>query len=66
MPGQNALVLESDDPNEFVGLFESLRSNPVDVFLLRRSARATARRYRWREVVGRVLLPRIDLLGTTH
>jgi hypothetical protein len=32
--------------------------------LLRHSARSTARRYRWKEVLSRVLLPRIDLLNS--
>jgi glycosyltransferase involved in cell wall biosynthesis len=63
VPGQNALVLESEDPHEFVGLFERLRANPAEALLLRRSARNTAQRYRWSEVVSRTLLPRIALLG---
>ncbi len=60
--GQNALVLETGDPHEFVGLFEGMRTDPAQEMLLRHSARATARRYRWPEVVSRVLLPRINLL----
>jgi hypothetical protein len=66
VPGQNALVLESDDPHEFVSLFENLRSNPAEVLLLRRSARATARSYRWPEIVTRVLLPRIEVLSAAR
>jgi hypothetical protein len=31
--------------------------------LLRRSARNTAQRYRWPEIVSRALLPRIELFG---
>jgi glycosyltransferase involved in cell wall biosynthesis len=63
VPGHNALVLESSDPHEFVGLFERLRANPTDALLLRRSARNTAQRYRWPEIVSRALLPRIELFG---
>jgi len=66
VPGQNALVLETADPREFVGLFDRLRSNPYEALLLRRSAQSTARRYRWGEVATRVLLPRIELLSPAH
>jgi glycosyltransferase involved in cell wall biosynthesis len=62
VPGQNALVLETGDPREFVGLFDRLRSNPAEGMLLRRSARTTAQRYRWEDIATRVLLPRIELL----
>jgi glycosyltransferase involved in cell wall biosynthesis len=61
MPGQNALVLETGDPQEFVGLFRRLCSNPDDARSLRRAGRSTARRYAWSEVVQRVLLPRVEL-----
>jgi glycosyltransferase involved in cell wall biosynthesis len=66
VPGQNALVLETGDAREFVGLFDRLQSNPAEGILLRRSARTTARRYRWEEVATRVLLPRIELLSKVH
>jgi glycosyltransferase involved in cell wall biosynthesis len=59
--GQNALVLETGDPQEFLGLFERLRSNPREDAALRRSGRSTARQYAWPEVAQRVLLPRIEL-----
>jgi len=61
VPGQNALVLETGDPREFIGLYERLRARPAQQRALRRAARATARRYAWPEVVDRVLLPRIDM-----
>jgi glycosyltransferase involved in cell wall biosynthesis len=64
--GQNALVLETGDPREFVGLFEGMRYDPAQEMLLRHSARSTARRYRWQEVLSRVLLPRIELLQSSH
>jgi glycosyltransferase involved in cell wall biosynthesis len=60
--GQNALVLETGDPREFLTLFQRLRSNPREASALRRSGQSTARRYAWPEVAQRVLLPRIELL----
>ncbi|MDJ0865292.1 MAG: glycosyltransferase [Myxococcota bacterium] len=62
VPGQNALVLETGDPHEFLGLFRRLRANPSEIQALRRAGRATARRYAWPEVVSRVLLPRVTML----
>jgi len=59
--GQNALVLETGDPREFVGLFGRLRSNPGEASALRRSGRSTAQRYAWPQVARGVLLPRIEL-----
>jgi glycosyltransferase involved in cell wall biosynthesis len=61
VPGQNALVLETGDAQEFMGLFERLRRNPAEERSLRRAGQATARRYAWPEVVRRVLLPRVEL-----
>jgi glycosyltransferase involved in cell wall biosynthesis len=63
--GQNALVLETGDPREFLALFQRLRSNPKEATALRRSGRSTARRYAWPEVARRVLLPRIEFLRPT-
>ena len=59
--GQNALVLETADPQEFVGLFNRLQSNPAEASALRRSGRSTAQRYAWPQVARGVLLPRIEL-----
>jgi glycosyltransferase involved in cell wall biosynthesis len=59
--GQNALVLQTADPREFVGLFERLRANPAEASALRRSGRSTAQRYAWPQVARGVLLPRIEL-----
>ena len=61
LPGQNALVLETDEPSEFVRLFERLRGRPDEARAIRRAGRATARRFAWAEVVQRVLLPRVGL-----
>ena len=61
VPGQNALVLETEDPGEFVRLFERLRRRPQEARAMRQAARATARRFTWHEVIQRVLLPRVEL-----
>jgi D-inositol-3-phosphate glycosyltransferase len=62
-PGRNALVLETHDPKEFLGLFAQLRRRPTHERRIRAAGRATARHYAWREIVQDVLLPRIKLLG---
>jgi glycosyltransferase involved in cell wall biosynthesis len=58
VPGQNALVLETNDPQEFVQLFE--RMNPEDEHSLRVAGRNTAHQYAWDRVIDRALLPRVD------
>lgn len=63
VPGQNALVLETGDPREFLALFGRLRARPEEAWALRREGRATARRYAWPDVVDRVLLPRVTAHG---
>jgi glycosyltransferase involved in cell wall biosynthesis len=57
-PGKNALVLGSDDPQEFLRLFGALRERPAADRALRRAGRRTARRFAWSNVVERALLPR--------
>jgi len=59
--GRNALVLETDDPAEFIGLYEPLRRNPERERAIRRAGQITARHYAWPEVVQGVLLPRLAL-----
>lgn len=61
VPGQNALVLETEDPGEFVRLFERLRGHPHEAQAMRRAGRATARHFAWPDVVKRVLLPHVEL-----
>lgn len=58
VPGQNALVLETNDPREFVSLFE--RMSPADEEALRQAGRVTANQYTWDRVIDRALLPRVD------
>ncbi len=61
VPGRNALVLETDDPKEFIGLYAPLLRNPERERAIRRAGQLTARHYGWREVVQGVLLPRLEL-----
>lgn len=63
VPGQNALVLETSDPSEFVALFGELKSNPVEEKAMRRAGRYTAKRYAWQRVIDKILMPRLQLLG---
>ena len=62
VPGRNALVLQTQDPREFVGLLRRLRAHPAQARSIRRAGRATAKHYAWPEVIERLLLPQIDLL----
>jgi glycosyltransferase involved in cell wall biosynthesis len=61
IPGRNALVLQTDDPREFLGLYRQLRESPNEVSAMRRAGMATARQYAWTEVIRRNLLPRLEL-----
>jgi len=63
IPGRNALVLETTDPQEFLGLFGELRAHPDQERAIRRAGRITARQYRWSEIVQRVLVPRVSCLA---
>ena len=60
VPGQNALVLETDDPREFICFYHAIQQQPERARQMRRAGRATARHYAWPEVVDRVLLPRVE------
>ena len=57
--GENALVLQRNDPEEFGALFTRLRSAPRLDEELRSSGVVTARTYAWSRIVDRTLLPRI-------
>jgi glycosyltransferase involved in cell wall biosynthesis len=62
VPGHNALVLETDNPQEFSVLFSELRANPMLDRALRRAGNATARHYMWSKIIQRHLLPRLRFL----
>ena len=61
LPGRNALVLETGEAGEFMGMFASLRGRPRRDRAIRRAGRLTARGFSWLTVVQNVLLPRIAL-----
>jgi glycosyltransferase involved in cell wall biosynthesis len=60
LPGQNAVMLETDDPSEFPQLYGALRSNPRAERAMRRAGRWTAKRFAWPEVLQGVFLPRLN------
>jgi len=60
IPGWNGLVLQSQDPSEFVRHFGRLQSNPTEERLIRQRGRSTARRYAWQEIIRRALLPHLS------
>jgi glycosyltransferase involved in cell wall biosynthesis len=62
VPGRNALVLETTDPREFLGLYGELRANPAYERALRHAGRLTAKHYAWRHILQRHLFPRLCLL----
>jgi glycosyltransferase involved in cell wall biosynthesis len=64
VPGRNALVLETNDPQEFLGLYGALRADPAWEQALRRAGRTTAQQYRWSEILRCVLLPRLHCPAT--
>jgi len=61
VPGQNALVLETGEAAEFLGLYDRLRNDRDEHRRMRRAGRATARGYAWPSVVQGVLMPRVEL-----
>ena len=60
LPGQNAVMLETDDPAEFQQLYGALRSNAGAERAMRRAGRWTAKRFAWPEVLQGVFLPRLN------
>lgn len=65
IPGWNALVLQSNDPGEFVSLYHRLHADPAEERALRRRGRQTAERYAWPEVIQRNLLPPLSAARST-
>jgi glycosyltransferase involved in cell wall biosynthesis len=60
-PGRNALVLQTEDPSEFLGLFARIWNDREVDAEIRRSARRTSRDYAWPEIVARNLFPRLEI-----
>jgi glycosyltransferase involved in cell wall biosynthesis len=65
VPGQDALVLQTGDPREFLRLFSWVRSERTRERGMRRAGVAAARRYAWRQVLQRVMLPRLGIESPT-
>jgi glycosyltransferase involved in cell wall biosynthesis len=63
VPGYNALVLETNDPQEFAALFGELHADPRRERGLRRAGCATAKQYMWAEIIQHLLLPRLHFLA---
>lgn len=63
VPGLNAMVLQTAEPQEFVSLFGELRANPAWERTVRRAGRATAKHYAWSHIITQLLLPRLRLLA---
>jgi len=63
VPGWNSLVLQSNDPREFLSHYHHLLGNPREERAMRRRAQATAQQYTWQEVIQRNLLPRLHVVG---
>jgi glycosyltransferase involved in cell wall biosynthesis len=58
--GENALVLQTNDPHEFVALYGRARDRPGHRHALRAAAMHTARQYAWPRVLERSLIPRLS------
>jgi len=64
--GYNALVLETDDPQECFYLLRVLKQAPYWERALRRAGRRTARGYVWPKIIERNLLPTLSTEWTTR
>jgi glycosyltransferase involved in cell wall biosynthesis len=63
IPYLNAVVLDSEDPNEINAALQFLRTHPATQRRMRKEAVATARRYTWRSVIEDVLLSKLKYLA---
>jgi glycosyltransferase involved in cell wall biosynthesis len=61
VPGWNALVLQSNDPREFVSLFHRLQADPAEQRAIRQHGKSTAQQYAWMHIIRRNFLPRLHL-----
>jgi len=62
MAGRNAIVLQTEDPREFVQLYSQVRDNPDYESAMRRAGRLTARQYAWPSIIRTALAPRLAAL----
>jgi glycosyltransferase involved in cell wall biosynthesis len=61
VPGWNSLLVQTQNPLEFLGLLQHILTNPEQNRAVRTRATQTARCYTWNEVIRRDLLPRISM-----
>ena len=62
IPGYNTLVVETEDPWEFMSLYGALKNKRGREQTLRHAARRTAHQYAWPKIIQRVLLPKLAAL----
>ena len=60
VPGRNALVLETNDPQECLRLCGALHTQAQWERALRRTARRMARHDAWPQIMRHLLFPRLD------
>jgi glycosyltransferase involved in cell wall biosynthesis len=61
LSGRNALVLQTSEPSEFIGLYRQVEADSAYEASLRRAGRVTAKSFSWPEVIRTNLVPRLDL-----
>ena len=61
--GENALVIPSEKPGEFIAQFDALFAHADRVEAMRRAAQQTARERTWPRVIGSHLLPFVGRFG---
>ncbi len=64
IPGRNALVLQTENPREFVGHYTRVSAAPSIAGELRTAGRATAETYAWPEIIDRNILLEIGIIQT--
>jgi glycosyltransferase involved in cell wall biosynthesis len=61
--GYNALVMDTDDPREFLGAFGRVKNDRGEGRGLREAGQRTARQFAWPTIIQKILLPKITLSG---
>ena len=63
VPGENALVLQTNDPWEFVEQLGRLHAHPDTEKSIRLAGQHTAASYAWPHILQNTLLPRLAMMG---
>ncbi|QQR90400.1 MAG: glycosyltransferase family 4 protein [Myxococcales bacterium] len=61
--GHNALVLQTGQPSEFMGLYSQLRHSFEQMTSMRMAGRQTAQQYAWSEIIQSSIIPRVLCAG---